>query len=573
MDMTPANIQEKSELTHRRIVFITLVLVTWGLLLMMAWNVLAYDGWSLVDMAFFACFVIGTPWSVLGFWNALIGLWFLHFDEEGMQKVAPYGFAGEENTPVTVKTAILMTLRNEDPMRALSRLKAVKDSLNETKDAAAFTFFVLSDTNQDAIAWREEEISKEHGFIYRRRTDNKGYKAGNVREFCGNQGREYDYMLPLDADSVMDGETIVKMARICQKYPKIGILQGLVVGLPSKSAFARMFQFGMRHGMRSYTMGQAWWVGDCGPFWGHNAFVAIKPFYEECALPYIDGKGVLSGAILSHDQVEATLMRKAGFEARIYPIEAGSYEENPPSLPTYMARDVRWCQGNLQYIHLLNVKGLQPVSRFQLLWAILMFIGVPAWTVMLGLLPLKLIDGEDWAGFPAGLAIVTYLTYLIMYLMPKIAGVVDILISDKGVNDYGGMGKFTISAITELVFSFLVGAASTFRITQFMAGLVMGKSISWSSQQRDAESLSWGEAKEALLPQTLFGLYILTPLWFFAPAVFWWSLPLTLGFLLAIPMAVVTASPRVGAWFVKHQICGIPEDFNPSPIVQTVMKA
>lgn len=570
--MTPAIIQEKSELTHRRYVFITLVLVTWGILLTMAWNVFAAQGWSLVDILFFICFVVGTPWAVLGFWNALIGLWFIHFDENGLQEVAPYGFAGEVETALSVKTAILMTLRNEDPDRALSRLKAVKQSLSETKDALNFTFFVLSDTNKDDLALREEALCQDYGFSYRRRLDNKGYKAGNVREFCFTYGQGFDYMLPLDADSVMDGETIVKMARICQAYPKIGILQGLVVGLPSRSAFARMFQFGMRHGMRSYTMGQAWWAGDCGPFWGHNAFVAIKPFYEECALPYIDGKGVLSGAILSHDQVEATLMRKAGFECRIYPIEAGSYEENPPSLLPYMARDVRWCQGNLQYIHLLDLKGLLPVSRFQLLWAILMFIGVPAWTLMLGLLPLKLIDGESWAGFPVGLAIMTYLIYLVMYLMPKIAGVVDILIAEKGVEGYGGLGKFLQSAFTELVFSFLIGAASTFRITIFMVGLMMGKSISWSGQQRDAKSLSWYEASNALWAQTLFGFYILTPLWFFAPAVFWWSLPLTLGFVVAIPMAVITASPMVGEWFVRHQICGIPEDFHPPVIVQTLVK-
>ncbi len=96
-------------------------------------------------------------------------------------------------------------------------------------------------------------------------------------------------MLPLDADSLMDGATIVRLVRIMQAHPKLGILQSLVVGLPSQSAFARLFQFGMRQGMRPYTMGSAWWAGDCGPFWGHNAMVRIAPFAEHCHLPILPG--------------------------------------------------------------------------------------------------------------------------------------------------------------------------------------------------------------------------------------------------------------------------------------------
>ena len=122
---------------------------------------------------------------------------------------------------------------------------------------------------------REREA---HHIVYRRRADNAGYKAGNVRDFCEMHGRDFELMLPLDADSLMTGDAIVSLVRIMQAHPKIGILQSLVVGMPSSSPFARIFQFGMRFGMRSYTMGQAWWVGDCGPFWGHNALVRIAPF-------------------------------------------------------------------------------------------------------------------------------------------------------------------------------------------------------------------------------------------------------------------------------------------------------
>ena len=238
-------------------------------------------------------------------------------------------------------------------------------------------------------------------------------------------------MLPLDADSLMSGEQIVRLVRMMQAHPKIGILQSLVVGMPSSSAFARIFQFGMRHGMRSYTMGQAWWVGDCGPFWGHNALVRIKPFHEQCDLPMLPGKPPLGGHVLSHDQVEATLMRRAGYEVRVLPEERGSWEENPPTMLEFARRDVRWCQGNMQYLKLLDLPGLYPMSRFQLVWAILMFIGIPAWTLMIALLPVAAWEAQAIADFPIASRHGLYITFFTMYLMPKIAGLLDAVLTGR----------------------------------------------------------------------------------------------------------------------------------------------
>ena len=282
--------------------------------------------------------------------------------------------------------------------------------MDATGEGGAFSYFVLSDTSDPAVgaaeeaaveAWKAADPDRER-ILYRRRTDNTGYKAGNVRDFCARWGKDYTLMLPLDADSLMSGDQIVRLVRMMQAHPKIGILQSLVVGMPSASAFARIFQFGMRHGMRSYTMGQAWWVGDCGPFWGHNALVRIKPFHEQCDLPMLPGKPPLGGHVLSHDQVEATLMRRAGYEVRVLPVERGSWEENPPTMLEFARRDVRWCQGNMQYLKLLDLPGLYPMSRFQLVWAILMFIGIPAWTLMIALLPVAAWEGRSVADFPVG---------------------------------------------------------------------------------------------------------------------------------------------------------------------------
>src|SRR5690606_4411731 len=147
-------------------------------------------------------------------------------------------------------------------------------------------------------AWKAEDADGAR-ITYRRRTDNTGYKAGNVRDFCTRWGRDFELMLPLDADSLMSGEAIVRLVRMMQAHPRLGILQSLVAAMPSSSAFAGIFRSGMRHGMRAYTMGRAWWVGDCGPFWGHKALVRIKPFVEACELPVLAGGPPVGGHVLS----------------------------------------------------------------------------------------------------------------------------------------------------------------------------------------------------------------------------------------------------------------------------------
>ncbi len=581
---SPTGLQANAVLSGRRRVVIALNVATYLLLAGLAFRVGAAGGWTLVDAIMYVCFLLGTPWTVLGFWNALIGLWQLHIARDPIAGVAPYAPAGDAATPLAIRTAVLMTLRNEDPARAIKRLETVKASIDATGEGSAFSYFILSDTNKPEVAaaeeagvtaWRAAVEAKEPGagnrIVYRRRTENTGFKAGNVRDFCDRWGKGYELMLPLDADSLMSGDVIVRMARMMQAHPRLGILQSLVVGMPSSSAFARIFQFGMRHGMRSYTMGQAWWTADCGPFWGHNAFVRIKPFVEDCDLPMLPGKPPLGGHVLSHDQVEATLMRKAGYEVRVLPVEGGSWEENPPTMLEFATRDVRWCQGNMQYIKLLDLPGLLPMSRFQLVWAILMFVGIPAWTLMIALLPLATLHAQSVPDFPSGLAAGLYVTFFLMYLSPKIAGLVDAVATKGGVAMYGGPLRFFASAVIELVFSFLQGAVSTIRTTIFMIGLAFGKSVVWGGQQRDAAGISLATALKNLWPQTLFGMVVLGALWHVSPTVFYWSLPLTAGYLLAVPFAMLTASPALGRWMKRAGLCGIPEDFAMPPEVAAVL--
>lgn len=568
-DRTPAGLQDRRVLKRRRIIFAGLTIATYLGLLGWLGLILASGGWSAVDAGIFLCFAVAAPWGVLGIWNALIGLWLLHRGGDALAGVAPHAAAGDTDAPVTARTAIVMTICNEAPERALARLDIVRQSLERSSAPQCYSCFVLSDTSDPHIAQAEEAAfarwrhaaGPDARLFYRRRSSNEGFKAGNLREFCDSHGEAFEFFVPLDADSLMTGELIEKMVRIGQAWPRLGILQSLAVGAPATSLFARIFQFGMRQGMRPYTMGSAWWTGDCGPFWGHNALVRMQAFRDHCELPALPG----GRRILSHDQLEAVMMRKAGYEVRVLPVEGGSFEDNPPHVLEFMRRDSRWCQGNLQYVHLLGLKGIEATSRFQLIWAIMMFAGLPAWTVIIALAALKPFDGEGPGSFPAGSAIAFYIVYLTMFLAPKLAGYIDICATRGELARYGGGLRFFIGALTEIVFSFLLAAAVTFRTSLSMLGFMIGKTIGWGGQTRDAQSIDLRTAQAALWPQTAFGLIVYGVMIATAPLLALWSMPLTAGYLLAIPFAIATAAPRLGAWARKTGLCAIPEDIAAPP--------
>jgi membrane glycosyltransferase len=562
-EMTPAGLQKRQQIAgRRRIVAIINISIY---LVLLAWlsSIFQRGNWGLIDALILIAFAIAAPWSVIGVCNAAIGFWLLHFHRRGLEAAAPFLGVYNEQMPITTRTALLMTIRNEDPQRAFARLRTMKASVDATGEGAHFDWFVLSDTTNPAIADREDKIfalwraqSDEARLFYRRRANNIGYKAGNIRDFCERWGSSYEFMIPLDADSLMDGETILRLVRIGEAYPQIGILQSLVVGTPSQSAFARIFQFGMRHGMRTYTLGASWWAADCGSYWGHNALVRVSPFFQHCELPKLGG----DQHILSHDQIEAALMRRAGYEVRVLPIECGSYEDNPPDLPEFLHRELRWCQGNMQYLKLLGIPGLLPTSRFQLFWAVSMFIGAPAWTLIIALVFLKAAVSENLSNFPAASSMLLYATFLALYMAPKLAGFVDVALTSKALTDYGGAARFLASSIVEICSSLIIGSTTTLGVSLLQFEMIFGHSLGWGEQTRDARSLTWRAAVRAFRPQLAFGALVFALGAVFAPQLLLWSLPLTLGYPASVPFAVFTASPRVGAWLARAGYCAIPEE-------------
>jgi membrane glycosyltransferase len=539
--------------------------------------VLGAGGWSLPEYLIFASFLVGAPWTVMGMWNALLGLWVLH-GPRGLRDACPVleEGEGEGSEPVTARVALLMCLRNEDPWRALSRLAAVRESVDATGQGEAFSLFVLSDTTDPAIAAEEEAafaaLRPRLGLTarYRRRTRNEGYKAGNIRDFLRQWGSGFTFFLPLDSDSIMSGEAILRLVRVMQKHPRIGILQCLTVGTPSASPFARLFQFGMRHGMRSYTAGAVWWHGDACAYWGHNALIRTAPFKAKCRLPVIAGAAPLGGHVLSHDQIEAALMRRAGYECRILPVETESFEDNPPTVLDFIKRDHRWCNGNMQYGPLLGLQGLVPMSRFQILTAIAMYFGGPAWMLMT-LSAASLVYAGGVGEINAVLGICMFFIMFSVSLLPKIAGWIDVALTRGGMRRYGGRLRFAAGALAETVFSMLLAPVSALAVTVFMGGLFAGRTIQWSGQSRDLTRVGWGQALRTMWPQTLLGLALTAVLVMEAPGALPWTAPALAGLTLAAPFAVATASPALGRWMARVGLCATPEEIAPPAVLSAAM--
>ena len=573
---TPAGLQDRRVLARRRAVMLVLCGATVAALAAGIWQVFSPGGMSVSDWVIFLCFLVGAPWVVMGVWNAVLGVWLLHGVRDGLARAAPHMAAGEGDAPVTARVALTMTLRNEPPATALARLAAMRADLDATPFGHLFDIHVLSDTSRPEIAAEEERRFAEMrerlgGFRaqYRRRSENTGFKAGNVREFVSRCAGRYDLFLPLDSDSVMDAATILRMVRIMEAHPRIGILQSLVVGSPADSAFARIFQFGMRHGMRSFTMGAAWWQGDCGPFWGHNALIRMDAFRRHCRLPRLPGRAPLGGHILSHDQVEAALMRRAGHEVRVIPMETGSFEDNPPTLADFTKRDLRWCQGNMQYWPILGWRGLRPTSRFQVLAAIMMYLSAPAWMLMTVAAASKMLTGD--AGIDLALAMAMFFIMIAVSLVPKLLGLLDIALTPGGAARYGGRWRFAVSGAVEIVFGMLLAPVVALRVTLFLGGLLFGRSVTWGGQRREAHALGWREAAAGLWPQTLAGVLLGAMIvaivgWQTLP----WAAPMIAGLGLSIPFAVLTAAPAVGRLARRAGLCAVPEEVSGTAILETL---
>jgi membrane glycosyltransferase len=559
-------------LTLRRILFLTLVGLTMAGMIGLLVVALSAGGFGFVDLVLVVLFAVTLPWMVIGFWNATIGFLIMRLARDPVATVTPTAAGTTGREPITTSTAVLICIRNEPPERPAAFLMPLLQGLAASEAASHFHIYILSDTDNPSVAQAEERLfagmtetwRERLRITYRRRAANLGFKAGNIRAFCDRWGKDHDFALVLDADSVMTAPAVLRLVRIMQAEPQLGILQSLVIGMPSASAFARLFQFGMRLGMRSYTIGSAWWQADCGPYWGHNAIIRIAPFMAHCELPKLPESALVGGHILSHDQVEAVLMRRAGFAVRVLTDEGDSFEQNPPTLIEFIRRDLRWCQGNMQYWHFLLIPGLKLVSRYQLIFAILMFLGSPAWMglLVLGAAALAL-TGSPAAFMRADAGIAVFVLVLVMWFAPKVATIIDVLARPALRRSFGGGLRFLAGVVVETIFTLILLPIMWFGHTMFLIRLLTGRKVGWTAQARDDHQVPWATAAHALWPQTVLGWAVLLLLAATVPTAIPYALFLAGGLALSIPLAILTTMPVAGPTMVRTGLCQLPEETAP----------
>ncbi|MEX0760748.1 MAG: glycosyltransferase, partial [Tistlia sp.] len=248
-------------------------------------GVLAVDGWQALDVALLGLFGLLTFWIAIPAWASLAG---------ALARLGgwrPAGFRrAEPDAEQRRRTAVVMPIYNEETGPVFANLEAMIEDLERLGAAERFDFFVLSDTT-DAGVWLAEEaawaalrqrLGPRARLFYRRRAVNHERKSGNLADFVTRWGGGYDFMLVLDADSLMSGETMVEMVRRLAANPEVALIQVPPRSIGRTSLFARFQQFSGALVGRTAAQGQAFWQLGEGNYWGHNAILRVAAFAGSC---------------------------------------------------------------------------------------------------------------------------------------------------------------------------------------------------------------------------------------------------------------------------------------------------
>ncbi|MBS0378624.1 MAG: glucans biosynthesis glucosyltransferase MdoH [Proteobacteria bacterium] len=569
----------------RRTLFFGLTFLTAGAATALMLDALRANGLSAVELIGVALFFCLFTWISGALWTALAGfaVRLSGSDRGGLDLAALAG------RPLTTRTALVMPIYNEDTERVGAGLAAIWNSLQGEADQAAFDLFILSDSTNAAIAAAEErlwarlcELPGAAGRVfYRRRTDRRGHKAGNIDEFVRHRSKGYECMLVLDADSIMSGAALVALARAMEAHPRIGIVQSLPLAVGRETLFGRLIQFGSRLQSPMLGSGLAWWQLGESNYWGHNAILRIRPFAEHCDLPVLPGRPPFGGTILSHDFVEAAFMRRAGYEVRVVPQLEGSWEEVPGNILDYAARDRRWAQGNLQHSRLLTAAGLHPLSRIHLITGIMSYVSSPMWLSLLLLSSvLSIIESAKrpqyflpgaatmfpaWPQFRGQQTLVLIGITLVVLVLPKVLGAVLAVRDPVLRRGYGGARRLAAGLVLEQFFSMLLAPPMMLFHATFVAQILLGRGVNWGAQDRGERGVSFAEAMKRQRGQLIAGIIWIALIAWLAPRFFLWLTPVFLGLLCAIPLTVYTSRASAGAAARRRGLFLVPEESDPPP--------
>ncbi|MBV8752909.1 MAG: glucans biosynthesis glucosyltransferase MdoH [Hyphomicrobiales bacterium] len=546
--------------------------------------VFAAGALTVLEALVLALFVVLFAWVAFSFCTACIGFVALMFGGGrtlGIDLEAP-------PPALSTRTALLAPTYNEDPVRLTARIEAMVGALSDVGVMPHFDVFILSDT-LDPDIWIAEEAAflrlrartgADAQIFYRHRASNEGRKAGNIGEWVRRFGGGYQQMIVLDADSLMSGATIVQLAAAMERHPRVGIIQTLPTIVGGRTLFARLQQFAGRVYGPLIGYGLAWWFGADGNYWGHNAAIRVAAFAAAAGLPPLRGPKPFGGTILSHDFIEAALMRRAGWAVHMAPALGGSFEEAPPSLTDHAIRDRRWCQGNLQHIAVLPARGLHWVSRLHLMIGIGAYLTAPMWLLflILGLLISLQAHFIRPEYFPRGFALFPQwpvvdpvrAAYVFagtfgLLLLPKLLGLLALASERDTRRGAGGAARACAGVLIETLISGLMAPVLMSMQSRAVAQILRGRDAGWHAQRRDDGTLPLREIVRGYLGQTALGVALAAAAYAISLPLLWWMSPVILGLLLAVPLAALTARPDRGLRALG--LLAIPEERDPPEIV------
>ena len=495
-----------------------------------------------------------------------------------------------KDVPLASRTAVVMPVYNENPARTFAALQAIAEALVAEDQAQAFELFILSDTTNvdiwvvETAAYRRlrDTIGDRIAVWYRRRYENTARKAGNIQDFVERWGGRYDFMIVLDADSVVSSHTLIALVQEMQVDERLGILQTVPVLVNGRGLLPRLQQFASRLYGPVVARGLAAWQGPDGNYWGHNAIIRVRAFAESCGLPQLRGRRPFGGSIQSHDFVEAALIRRGGWSVRMLSGLEGSWEEGPPSLLDAAARDRRWAQGNLQHLAVLAARGLRWPSRMHFIVGVMSYLASPLWlaliivglvlTVQAAFIRPEYFTADfqlfpTWPHFDTERMIQLFAITMGVLLLPKTLGLLRAFFV-RALRRPVGLVRLVAGAVTELVLSALYAPIMMIIQSQQLSAILLGHDSGWSAQRRGDGTTPWREIIRRHWLQTSIGIALSAGLAFLSPPVLAWMSPTLAGLVLAIPLSRASGSPLVGRLFRKLGLLVIPEEVTLPPLMQ-----
>ncbi|GIW43971.1 MAG: glucans biosynthesis glucosyltransferase H [Candidatus Binatia bacterium] len=546
--------------------------------------VLPYQGRTWLEFFIVLFFGALFGWISIGFWTALFGFFTLLLgDRYAITRLPP---VDRSQFRPRGRTAIVMPICEEPVERVFAGLRAIYDSVERTGLGQYFDFFVLSDSADPGTWVKEEEawlrwcrdVSGFGRVFYRRRRVRLKRKSGNVADFCRRWGAHYEYMIMLDADSIMSGDTIVRLVQLMDANPQAGMIQTAPRAVNRRSLLARVQQFSSRLYGPMFAAGLHFWQLGDGQYWGHNTIIRVEPFTRHCGLPRLPGKPPLGGEIMSHDFVEAALLGRAGWQIWLAYDLDGSYEEVPSTLLEEMNRDRRWCQGNLQHLRLLFTEGLFGAHRVLFLNGVLSYVSALLWFAFLALSTVEAVSHVIWEPeyFPHGPSLfpewpiwrpewavaLMGVTAAILFL-PKLLSVLLVTVVWRQAGAFGGAVRLIVSVLLEILLSSLFAPIRMVFHSRFVVQNLLGRTVQWKSQGREDAETTWADALRHHAWDSLWASAWGLGLYWLNPGYFWWLTPIIAALILAVPLSVWVSRVRWGDRARRLGLFLIPEEVQP----------